>query len=113
MNNKVIKKVLMCKPLYFSLLSESYNPWMRPGTIDGKKAVMQWTNLVNIYKKLKIAVEVIEPKKDVPDMVFAADQGVVKKKKILLSRFRLKPRQAESKYYEDWFDKKGYDVVRL
>ena len=113
MKHKVVKKVLMCRPLYFSSLNYAINPWMEPGTIDQEKTLTQWDQLVAIYKNLGITVEIIEPAKGSPDMVFAADQGLVYGQKVLLSRFRYEERRAESTHYEKWFRENNYTIEYL
>lgn len=113
MKKKHIKKVLLCKPDYFSSLNYVINPWMTPGDIDNDRALMQWQQLVDAYNKLDITVNVINQQKSNPDMVFAADQAIVSGKKILLSRFWCNERRMESKYYEEWFRKKGYTINYL
>lgn len=113
MKNKVIKKVLMCRPHYFAELDYSINPWMKPGTIDGENAMKQWEALVDIYKKEGIEIEIIEQEHGVPDMVFATDEGIVLDHKVLLSRFWHDERKKETPYYEAWFEKHGYEVERL
>jgi N-dimethylarginine dimethylaminohydrolase len=113
MKHKNIKKVLMCRPLHFSELDYVINPWMQPGTIDEEKAMAQWDNLVNIYKKLNITVEVIDQAAGVPDMMFATDQGIVHENKVLLSHFWYRERQKETEYYEPWFEKNDYEIEHL
>ncbi|MEK7571339.1 MAG: arginine deiminase family protein [Patescibacteria group bacterium] len=112
MKNKLIKKVLVCRPTYFSV-DYVINPWMKPGTADTEVAMKQWKHLVQVYKKLGIEVNTIEQGEDVPDMVFAADQGIVQDKKVLLSRFRHRERRGESKYYEAWFSDNDYKIHYL
>lgn len=112
MKQKVVKKVLMCKPLYFSV-DYVINPWMHPGTVDRKKAIAEWDSLVQAYKDQGIKVEIIAQEKTVPDMVFAADQGLVHEKNVLLSRFRFKERKPESTFYEKWFKNKDYRITYL
>jgi N-dimethylarginine dimethylaminohydrolase len=113
MKRKKIKKVLMCRPLYFSTLDYVINPWMKPGTIDQDTAMKQWETLVQAYKDLGIKVEIIDQQKGWPDMVFATDEGLVTGKKLLLSRFRYKERQGETPYYKEWFEKQGYEISTL
>lgn len=86
---------------------------MTPGTIDEDKTMNEWNSLVTAYKNLGITVATIDQAQDVPDMVFATDQGIVHNKKVLLSRFWHKQRTGESKYYEAWFRKQGYEVHQL
>lgn len=113
MKRKAIKKVLMCRPLYFSTLDYIINPWMKPGTIDQSLAMKQWENLVSEYKKLKINVEIIDQQEGWPDMVFATDEALVIDNKVLLSRFRYKERQGETPYYKQWFNDHKYDITTL
>lgn len=113
MKQKAIKKVLMCKPLYFSSLDYVINPWMTPGTIDNTQAMREWTMLVTTYNNLGIQVESIDQQKDAPDMVFAADQGIVQGKNVILSRFWHKERRRETKHYEQWFRDHKYQIKQL
>lgn len=113
MNRKYIKKVLMCKPLYFSELDYSINPWMTPGKINEQHAMKEWSELVSIYKNLGIQVEIIDQKHGVPDMVFATDQGIVRGNKVLLSQFWFDERKNESQHYEQWFEEQGYEITKL
>jgi N-dimethylarginine dimethylaminohydrolase len=113
MKHKTIKKVLMCKPLHFAELDYVINPWMKPGTIDAKKTLSEWQELVHIYKELGIEVETIDQQPGVPDMVFATDQGIVHGNKVLLSRFWYDQRKPESQYYEAWFENNGYQIEYL
>lgn len=113
MKHKVIKKVLMCKPLHFDEVNAVYNPWMQPGKISKQKSIEQWDSLVNAYIKLGITIEQTQTQSGWPDMVFATDQGIVKGKKVLLSNFRPQERKGESGYYEQWFAKNGYTIDKL
>ena len=103
----------MCKPLYFSSLNYAINPWMQPGTIDQKKALQQWNQLVEAYKKQNITIEIINQKPGNPDMVFATDQGIVQGEKVLLSRFWCDERKGETKHYEEWFRQNDYQIHHL
>jgi N-dimethylarginine dimethylaminohydrolase len=110
--NKYIKKVLMCKPLHFSV-DYIINPWMMPGTVNRDKAMEQWSTLVDTFQRLQIKVETIDQEEGLPDMVFSADQAVVKNKKVLISNFRYPERQGETKHYLKWFKKHRYSLVHL
>jgi N-dimethylarginine dimethylaminohydrolase len=113
MESKLIKKVLMGKPLYFDTLDYIINPWMQPGTINKNKALQEWDTLVHLYQNQGIKVEVIDQQKGNPDMVFAADQGIVQGNKVLLSRFWTKERRNETSYYEKWFREHDYQMITL
>jgi N-dimethylarginine dimethylaminohydrolase len=113
MKQNKIKQVLMCRPLHFSELDYIINPWMKPGTINKNKAMTEWENLAAIYKSLGIKVTTLDQEVGVPDMVFAADQGIVHGKKVLLSQFWYDERKNETQYYEKWFKDNGYEITYL
>jgi len=110
--NKIVKKILMCEPKFYEI-NYVINPWMKIGSVNKKGAFKQWENLLNIYQKLGIKVEVIEPKKELPDMVFTADQGIVYKDEVLLSSFCYWQRRKENQVFEKWFEKSSYKIRRL
>ncbi len=103
----------MCEPRYFSSLNYSINPWMKPGTINNDTAMQDWQHIVNAYKSQDIVVEIIKQKPGVPDMVFATDQGIVKDKTVLMSRFWCEERKNETIFYKEWFEERGYTIKTL
>lgn len=111
--HKVINKVLMCRPRYFSSIDYVINPWMKPNSINEMVAEKQWDNLKNTYESLGIKVETITHKKGSPDMVFTTDQGIVQGNRVLLSNFRHKERKNESTYYKKWFADHKYKIQKL
>lgn len=110
--NKTIDKVLMCRPSHYSV-EYVINPWMKPGTVDPKKALEQWESIVKAYEHAGILVQVIDQVKGLPDMVFATDQGIVQGREVVLSNFRCKERQGESEHYEKWFKDSGYIIKKI
>jgi len=86
---------------------------MKPGTSDKDLAMKQWQDLVSILNQLDIKVEVIDQYEDVPDMVFATDQGIVKNNVLTIANFRYPERQKESEYYAKWFSERGYQISYL
>ena len=113
MKNKLVKKVLMCRPTYFDTLDYIINPWMKPGTIDGKKAMRQWEALIKAYENQDIEVEIIDQAEGVPDMVFATDQAIALGKTVMMSRFWVDERKGETPYYRQWFEQQGYTIKEL
>lgn len=109
MKTKLLKKVLLCRPLFYNV-SYSINPWMIPGSVDLNKAQDQWERLVEVYQGLDVEVSVIDQKQNLPDMVFATDQAIVYNKIALLSNFRYKERRGENVPYSDWFKRNNYSV---
>ncbi len=107
-------KILMCAPTHYGIKYE-INPWMNVEVqADNKKAVEQWNNLYKILKDdLKADVRLVEPREDVPDMVFTANAAVMYGNKAVISRFKHPQRQPEEKYFADWFKDNGYEVIIL
>src|SRR5450631_2436007 len=96
-----VRRVLLCRPTYF-VVDYIINPHMQPYSVDQAKAMAQWEALVAVLKQLGIHVEIIEQEPDVPDMVFATDQGIVRGGEILLANFRYSQRKKERHYYREW-----------
>ncbi len=103
----------MCPPDYFGVFYE-INPWMhqeiRP---DFELAVEQWHKLVANLRQAGAKVETIEPVKELPDMVFVANAGLVDGQRLVLSRFRHPERQPESIYTSRWFQARDCEVAEL
>ncbi|MEN5074247.1 dimethylargininase [Isoptericola cucumis] len=98
---------LMCPPTYFDVVYE-INPWMDLGVpVDGARAVRQWERLKAAYEAHGHRVEVIDPVPGLPDMVYAANGGVVAGGRSLAARFTYPERQPEGAAYEAWFAAAG------
>ena len=81
------RRYLMCPPDHFTV-EYAINPWMdttRP--VDLELAREQWDGLRQIYVDLGHSVEVIQPEPGPPDMVFAANGGLVIRGRALSARF--------------------------
>ena len=76
-------------------------------------AMEQWHNLVANLRQAGATVEIIEPVKELPDMVFVANAGLVDGQRLILSRFRHPERQPESIYTSRWFQARGSEVAEL
>jgi N-dimethylarginine dimethylaminohydrolase len=103
-------KILMCPPTYFEVFYE-INPWMHVSDkVDINLAKKQWDNLYKIYvKKLNWQVLVQEPVKNLPDMVFTANAGLIDLNgNCILPTFRSPERQPETKYDQIFFESIGY-----
>lgn len=107
-----IKRVLLCRPRHFTV-DYIINPHMQPYSVDTDHAMAQWEQLVTTLESLKITVEIIEQKSDVPDMVFATDQGIVRDGSVLLANFRYPQRQKERQYYREWFREHDFRLRAL
>lgn len=109
----VKKKFLMCPPTYFDIAYE-INAWMsQDNQVDQVKAGQQWQNVQNIYRSLGHEIMIIEPVKDLPDMIFTANAGQVIDGKALVAKFKYPERQGETAYFERWFKDNGYQPVKV
>jgi lysine-ketoglutarate reductase/saccharopine dehydrogenase-like protein (TIGR00300 family) len=103
-------RILMCAPHHYDV-DYVINPWME-GNIhrsSREQAEQQWQKLYEVlttYAK----VELVEPQPGWPDMVFAANAGLVLGDNVVLSRFVHPERQGEEQYFQEWFEANGYQV---
>ncbi len=105
------KNVLMCKPEFFTV-SYRINPWMNPlAPTDTSRAVRQWQNLYDIYADLGFDVQLIDPVRGLPDMVYAANGGFVIDNVAYGARFAHVERQPEGPAFMEWFSAHGFEVA--
>lgn len=106
-------RFLMCAPEHYDV-DYVINPWME-GNIhksSQERAVQQWQKLYHVLKQHAI-VDLVQPHKGVPDMVFTANAGLVLGNNVVLSRFLHKERQKEEPYFKAWFEENGFTVNEL
>ena len=106
-------RILMCAPDHYDV-DYVINPWME-GNIHKSardRAVEQWKQLHHAIKERAI-VELVEPQKGWPDMVFTANAGLVLGDNAIVSRFYHKERQGEEPYFNEWFGNNGFNVFEL
>ncbi len=102
------RHLLMCRPEYFAV-SYEINPWMNSTIpVDHRRALKQWDRLVRVYEALGHRVELIDPVPDLPDMVFAANSGLVVGGEVYPARFRFAERRGEEDPYATWFAANGF-----
>ncbi|GAB3294238.1 dimethylargininase [Parasphingorhabdus pacifica] len=102
------RRYLMCPPKYFAV-EYAINPWMDPDVpVDVERAGEQWEQLRATYERLGHDVALIEPQPGLPDMVFAANSGVVIDGTVLGACFRDRERAPEAEHYRRWFTTRGY-----
>ena len=105
------RHVLMCRPDYFAV-SYEINPWMHTGVpVDRRLALRQWEQIVRTYEALGHTVEFVDPVLGLPDMVFAANSGVVIDGRVYLAKFRYPERRGEEAPYGEWFRTHGFDRI--
>ncbi|PZO50914.1 MAG: TIGR00300 family protein [Phormidesmis priestleyi] len=106
-------RILMCPPHHYDV-DYVINPWME-GNIhrsSRERAEQQWNQLYEVLTGLA-AVELVSPEKGWPDMVFAANAGLVLGDRVVLSRFLHPERQGEEPYFQAWFEANGFTVHTL
>jgi len=111
--NMTPSTILMCKPEFFDV-QYIINPWME-GNISRAKtetALKQWEKLQSIIASFTM-VELIEPVKNVPDLVFTANAGLVFDKTCIISRFFFEERSPEEPLFEKWFNDRGFECKFL
>lgn len=105
------RHLLMCRPEFFAV-SYEINPWMHTSIpVDRRRAIKQWEALVRLYELVGHTVELVEPVLGLPDMVFAANSGLVIDGKVYPARFRFAERQGEEHPYAQWFAEHGFTSV--
>ena len=102
---------LMCPPEHFEV-SYAINPWMDLTVgVDRALALRQWEALKATYERLGHRVDVIDAVPGLPDMVFAANGGLVVGGRALGARFTHPERQPEGPAYVEWFRRAARDGV--
>ncbi|MFF1482220.1 dimethylargininase [Streptomyces sp. NPDC058301] len=105
------RRYLMCPPAHFKV-TYSINPWMDPAKpVDLPLALAQWEDLRDRYRALGHTVELLEPRPDLPDMVFAANGATVIDGRVLGARFAHPEREAEAEAHLDWFRAHGFTEI--
>ena len=106
-------RILMCPPEYYGIEYE-INPWMnRAVGSDAVEARRQWEALRGTLVELGATVEVLEPVRGLPDLVFTANAGLIYGELFLSSRFRYGVRQGETPHFDAWFAARGFRVESL
>jgi N-dimethylarginine dimethylaminohydrolase len=107
-------KLLMCRPDYYGIRYE-INPWMRTSRgADPRRALAQWEDLYHtLARRLSVEVELIDPDKGWPDMVFTANAGLVLGQRFVVSNFRHKERAGEAPLFWNWFSDHGYTCIAI
>lgn len=106
-------RFLMCPPHHFGV-EYVINPWMQGqiNAADQELAFKQWTQFraaVGEYADVALMPAV----SGLPDLVFTANAALVRNQTAVLSSFRCKERQPESRYYADWLAADGFRVKTL
>ena len=107
-NSTARPRFLMCRPQYYAV-SYSINPWMDPqgwasaGNDLWDMADRQWAAFHDALLGKGATIEFVDPKPDLPDLVFTANAAIVLDGKALLSRFRYPERKRQEPIFADTF----------
>ena len=106
-------RLLMCPPLYYGTGHEDPAVGRRrqgnPQIAQG-----QWRALFRLLEDdLNMEITLLEPRAALPDMVFAANAGLVWGDKFIASNPRDEARRAEAPAFENWFQVRGYEIFHL
>ena len=106
-------RFLMCPPDFYQV-DYVINVWME-GNVDRssqERAAEQWRGLERIIRE-HAEVELVDPAKGWPDLVFTANAGLVLGDKVVNSRFFHPERQGEEPLFKQWFERAGFTVYEL
>ena len=107
------RRYLMCPPDRYEVVY-SINPWMDTAIpVDRRLARVQWEALVAELTAAGAEVVTVDPARDVPDMVFTANAGLVVGDRFVPANMRHRQRQCERPHFERWFHEHGYRVEPL
>jgi N-dimethylarginine dimethylaminohydrolase len=106
-------RILMCPPDYYGIEYE-INPWMkRERGSTPERAQSQWRELYETLVGLGARVELMTPRRGLPDLVFTANAGMVYGQRFFSSRFRHEVRARETPHFDEWFAAQGFTVEHL
>jgi N-dimethylarginine dimethylaminohydrolase len=103
-----VRHYVMTPPQFFAV-DYAINPWMdTTNPVDRGVALTQWQRLHDIYLKLGHTVDLVDPVPGLPDMVYAANGGLILDGTAAVARFKYAQRQQESVAYAEWLTTHGY-----
>jgi N-dimethylarginine dimethylaminohydrolase len=103
-----VRHYVMTPPRFFAV-DYAINPWMdTTNPVDRGVALTQWQRLHDIYLKLGHTVDLVDPVPGLPDMVYAANGGLILDGTAAVARFKYAQRQQESVAYAEWLRAHGY-----
>ena len=106
-------RILMCPPDFYGIEYE-INPWMSKSRgSDAALSRQQWTALRDLLQALGASIELMEPVRGLPDLVFTANAALMWRQIAFLARFRHAPRQGETAVDAAWFSAHGFEPVTL
>jgi N-dimethylarginine dimethylaminohydrolase len=114
-------KLLMVRPDFYDV-EYAINPHMKNADgslkrVDRQKALSQWLELKNTFESLGAEVDVLPGQKNLPDMVYAANQAVVftgrAGQAYVLSKMKSSFREPEVRFFDECLKTKGYSKCEI
>lgn len=106
------RQYVMTPPRFFAV-AYAINPWMDTTTpVDTALALAQWRQLRDIYRQMGHSVDLVDPVRGLPDMVYAANGGLVIDGTAVVARFKHAERKQESVAYADWLRSRGFKPIQ-
>src|ERR1700722_19623700 len=106
-----VRHYVMTPPRFFAV-DYAINTWMdTTNPVDRGVALTQWQHLHETYLRLGHTVDLVDPVPGLPDMVYAANGGLILPDTAVVARFKYAQRHPESAAYEDWLRSRGYRPV--
>jgi N-dimethylarginine dimethylaminohydrolase len=103
-----VRHFVMTPPRFFAV-DYAINPWMDTATpVDTSAALAQWQDLYDLYLDLGHSVDLVEPVPGLPDMVYAANGGLIIDGRAAVARFKYAERKQESAAYAAWLSSQGF-----
>jgi N-dimethylarginine dimethylaminohydrolase len=103
-----VRHYVMTPPRFFAV-DYAINPWMdTTNPVDSGVALTQWQRLYDTYLRLGHTVDLVDPVPGLPDMVYAANGGLIIDGTAAVARFKYAQRQEESAAYTEWLGAHGY-----
>jgi N-dimethylarginine dimethylaminohydrolase len=106
-----VRHYVMTPPEFFAV-DYAINPWMDTANpVDTSAALAQWKRVHDVYLQLGHTVDLVDPVPGLPDMVYAANGGLIIDGTALVARFKYPQRQQESAAHGEWLQAHGFDPV--
>ena len=103
---------VMTAPRHFAV-EYAINPWMDTSVpVDVDLALRQWQTLRDTYIRLGHTVDLVDPVPGLPDMVYAANGGLVVNGHAIVANFTFPQRAGEADAYAAWMAAAGHRPER-
>jgi N-dimethylarginine dimethylaminohydrolase len=105
------RRYIMTPPRFFAV-DYAINPWMdTTNPVDSAAALSQWQRLHDVYLQLGHRVDLVDPVPGLPDMVYAANGGLIIGDTAVVARFKYPQRHQESAAHGAWLQSHGINPV--